>query len=131
MQSWWFCDFSESVVFLDLADHGHSDEFDNYGEYGKTDDLDDSREYGDSELGEFGCVWWFSWIGDSVDSVDFGHCGVFGKSGGLMQRSSGRIKYIGDDFVGFHIIILTQNISLVVCSWNRLIDTVLENSEVF
>ena len=54
MQSWWFCDFSESGVSLDLAHHGHSDEFDDYGEYGKTDDLDDSREYGDSDSGEFG-----------------------------------------------------------------------------
>ena len=120
MQSRWFCDFYESGFPLDLADHGHSDEFDDYGEYGKTDDLDDSREYGDSELGEFGCVWWFSWIGDSVDSVDFGHCGVFGKSGGLMQCSSGRIKYIGDDLVGFHIIILTQTISSVAVRRKRI-----------
>ena len=37
-----------------MADHGHSDEFDDYGEYGKTDDLNDSREYGDSDSGEFG-----------------------------------------------------------------------------
>ena len=109
LQIRWFCDFYESGVPLDLADHGHSDEFDDYGEYCKTDDLDDSREYGDSDSGEFGCVWRFSWIGDSVDSVAFGHCGVFGKSGGLMQCSSGRIKYIGVGFVGFHNIIFNYH----------------------
>ena len=41
----------------------------------------------------------------------FGHCGVFVESGDLMHCSSGRIKYIRVDFVGFHIIILTQTIS--------------------
>ena len=46
----------------------------------------------------------------------FGHCGVFVESGGLMHCSSGRIKHIRVDFVGFHIIILTQTISSVVCS---------------
>ena len=33
-----------------------------------------------------------------------------------MQCSSGRIKYVGVDFVGFHNIILTQTTSSVVFS---------------
>ena len=71
-----------------MADHGHSDEFDDYGEYGKTDDLDDSREYGDSDSGEFGDLAACGDSheeGDSDDSVDFGHCGVFGESGCNVQ----------------------------------------------
>ena len=79
--------------------------------------MGDSREYGDSgefvDLGECGDSHEY---GDSRDSVYFGHYGVSCESGGFMLCSSGRNKYIRVDFVGFHLIILTQANSSAVCA---------------
>ena len=77
--------------------------------------MGDSREYGDSgdsgefgDLGERGDSYEY---GDSGDSFDFGHYGVSGESVFLMLCANGRNKYFRVDFVGFHVIILTQTIS--------------------